>query len=159
MVKLKEIKVFAGVRYWQDCKYSTDNGATWIEPDDTDEDGDVVNKLLPGVEYLDDKNLHMIGWYWCINIDYETGKISSWKQGFCIETNFKVCDDGKYQILDDKKETIWDSDLKKYYYVPYFLSLDGEGFGDYIKITIDGNGIIKDWDLAKERITNLLEEA
>ena len=149
-----KIKVLAGVRYWCDCQYSTDNGVTWNKPSDTDEDNLTVRELLPCVEYSEKER----GWYWCLNIDYDTGRIENWENEILIKTFFKVCDDGKYQIIDNTDNIIWDSDVDSDSYVPIFLGIDSSNYGDYIYITIDGKGTIKNWDTAKDRICELLCE-
>lgn len=155
MSKPTKIKIQAGVRYWVDCEYSTDNGDTWNQPDDTDEDDLTVRELLPCVECFEKER----GWYWCLNIDFETGRIENWKKDFCINTFFKVCDDGRYQIIDDADNIIWDSDIDSDSYVPSFLEIDSSNYGDNINITIDGEGTIKDWDVARDRVLNLIENA
>lgn len=155
MSKPTKVKVIAGVRYWVDCEYSTDNGVTWKQPNDTDEDDLAVRELLSCVEYIKEER----GWYWCLNIDYDSGKVENWKNELIVKAFFKVCDDGKYQITDNADNIIWDSDIdSRSSYVPAFLEIDSSNYGDDIYITIDGDGTIKDWDIAKERITELLEE-
>lgn len=155
MKKVTKVKVIAGVRYWVDCKYSTDNGVTWIEQDDTEEDDLTVRELLPCVEYFEKER----GWYWCLNIDYDTGKIENWKNGFIVKAFFKVCDDGKYQIIDNTDNIIFDSDVdSRSSYVPSFLEIDSSNYGDNIYITIDSEGVIKDWDVAKDRILELIDK-
>lgn len=149
-----KIKIQAGVRYWVDCEYSTDNGVTWIQPDDTDEDDLTVRELLPCVEYFEKER----GWYWCLNIDYDTGRIENWKNGFVVRAFFKVCDDGRYQIIGDNDNVLWDSDNANRPYVPEFLEINSSNCGDNIYITIDGNGIIKDWQTAKNRILELIDK-
>jgi hypothetical protein len=152
MSKPTKIKIHAGVRYWCDCQYSTDKGVTWNNPSDTDEDNLTVRELLPCVEYYEKER----GWYWCLNVDFNSGKIENWKQGLCLKTFFKVCDDGKYQIIDNTDNIIWDSDVDSgCSYVPTFLEIDSSNYGDNIYITIDGEGTIKDWDIAKDRICEL----
>ncbi len=150
-----KIKIQAGVRYWCDCRYSTDNGITWNQPDDTDEDDLKVRNLLPCVEFLEKEG----NWYWCLNIDYDTGRIENWKNGFFVKAFFKVCDDIKYQIIDDTDNIILDSDIdSSSSYVPAFLEIDSSNYGDNIYITIDGDGIIKDWNIAKDRILKLIDK-
>ena len=149
-----KIKIQAGVRYFVDCEYSTDNGVTWNQPDDTDENELTVRGLLPCVEYFEKEG----NWYWCLNVDFDSGKIENWKQGFYLKTFFKVCDDGKYQIIDDADNIIWDSDIDSDSYVPEFLEIDSSNYGDNIYITIDGEGTIKDWNIAKDRILKLIDK-
>ena len=149
-----KIKIQAGVRYWVDCKYSTDNGVTWIYQDDTDENNLLVRKVLPCVKFLDDQH----DWYWCLNIDFETGRIENWKKDFCINTFFKVCDDGHYQIIGDNDNILWDSDIVNCYYVPKFLEINSFNYGDNIYITINGDGVIKNWNIGRDRIIKLLDK-
>lgn len=155
MNSITKVKVIAGVRYWVDCYYSTDNGITWNQPNDTDADDLTVRELLPCVEYFEKER----GWYWCLNIDFETGRIENWKNGFLVKAFFKVCDDGKYQIIDDTDNIIWDSDIdSRSSYVPAFLEIDSSNYGDNIYITISGDGAIKDWYVAKDRILKLIDK-
>ena len=155
MKKVTKVKVIAGVRYWVDCKYSTDNSVTWNQPDDTEENDLSVREVLPCVEYFEKER----GWYWCLNIDFETGKVENWKKGFCVKTFFKVCDDGRYQIISDNVNVLWDSDIdSRSSYVPAFMEIDSSNYGDNIYITIDGDGIIKDWQTAKNRVLELINK-
>lgn len=143
-VDLDKIIVEAGVRYWVDCKYSEDNGNTWIEAENDDDITDAeFKKHIPFIERKD------IGYkesdYWCITIDINEGKVLNWPKGYCLNTWFKVCDDGLYQVIDIDGNVVWDSMKTGYYYVPGFLCIDDEGYGDYMDLTIDGEGYIKDW--------------
>lgn len=80
------IKIQAGVRYWCDCQYSTDNGITWNQPDDTDEDDLKVRNSLPCVEYFEKQR----NWYWCLNIDYVTGRVENWRNGVFVKAFFNI---------------------------------------------------------------------
>lgn len=156
-VILKKIKVSAGVRYWNDCQYSEDGGKTWVKAeDDTEEISNEFKAHIPFV-YKEDIG-YGLGDYWHFTIDIDTGQIKDWPKGYCIQTNFKVCDDGLYQILDQNWEVVWDSIKSGDYYVPGFLDLEDDGYGDYIFIDVDENGYIHNWDLAKDRILNLFTE-
>ena len=151
-VELDKILVKAGARYWQDCEYSEDNGETWVEAiHDDDETNEEFKKHIPFVIKED------IGYrtndYWNLTIDVNTGKVKDWPKNFCIRTHFKVCDDGLYQVLDTEGNIVWDSIKSGYYYVPDFLAIGDEGYGDYMYLEIDGNGNIKDWK--SEGLTSL----
>lgn len=146
MNKPVKVRVIAGVRYWEDCEYSTDNWKTWSNPQDNDEDGyDIVGDQFDGN-------------YWKFEIDYDSGKIDNWKKGFCLKTFFKVCDDGKYQIIDSNNNIMWDSDINDTPYVPDFLEINDSNCGDNIYITVNGDGYIKDWKIAKNRILELIKK-
>lgn len=149
-----------GVRYWNDCKYSEDGGKTWVDSeDDTDEEGEKFKAKIPFV--ITEKKEHTGIYnkyvredsYWVIVIDLEEGKVLDWPQGFAISTNFKVCDDGEYSFLDAEKKLVVNiTDEYEQYYVPDFLALEDEGYGDYVYIDICADGTIKHFDLMKSRI-------
>lgn len=153
-VELIKIIVKAGVRYWNDCSYSIDNGKTWIKAEeDTEEESDKFKNAIPFVK-KEDIGYHESD-YWNIIIDINTGIVENWPKDFCISTWFKICDDGLYQILDTEDNVVWDSIKTKYYYVPPFLDFGDKGYGDYINIDIDGTGKIKNWE--SEGIDGILE--
>lgn len=104
-----------GARYWEDA---TVNGVV-----DTD------GTLIPLRE----------GDYWHIIIDANTGKIQNWPEGTTADVRYKVCDDGEYCI------TGHDFVVSRYGYVPDFLSIDDNGYGDYINMEIEADGTITDW--------------
>jgi hypothetical protein len=126
-VDVKTLKVRAGVRYYEDA---TINGVE-------DTEGD----LTPCKE----------GENWCPIIEIETGIIKNWEQGKTADVHFKVCDDGNYYLLDKNEEVV----LEKDGYVPDCLAINSNGYGDYIIMKIDENGIIEDW---KFDIDDFIEE-
>lgn len=82
------------------------------------------------------------GGYWKCIIDVDAGIILNWPEGTTAKFYSKVCDDGTYSILDENKQPI-----KTYQgYVPDCLAIDDSGYGDYIIMTIDGTGKIKNWE-------------
>ncbi|WP_166950225.1 hypothetical protein [Pseudochelatococcus lubricantis] len=114
---VKYMRAECGVRYWEDA---TVNGVT-------DEDG----KLIP-FRHEDS---------WIIVIEIETGTIVDWPKGVVADIHYKVCDDGKYTLLDANMEKIISIDG----YVPDIMCPGGNGYGDYVIMTIDGDGRIADW--------------
>lgn len=111
------LKVEAGVRYWEDGEV---NGAS-------DDDGD----LIPC------RN----GDFWEPVIDLTAGTIEGWPEGTTADVHYKVCDKGRYTLLDAERREVKIRDG----YVPKVMSPGGNGYGDYIIMTIDGAGRIKDW--------------
>lgn len=112
------LKVKAGVRYWEDASV---NGVD-------DEDGN----LIP---FRD-------GDCWCPTIEVSTGKILDWPAGVKADIHYKVCDDGSYYLCDqggNPFKSIEDD------YVPKCMSPGGEGYGDYIIMKVDENGLIENW--------------
>lgn len=122
------INVYAHVRYWQDSKI---NGV-YDDPEDPQ---------MPCVAGADDDK------YWVPKIEADTGLILNWTP--CVEAsiNYKVCDECELTF------TKGDAVVSKYDgYVPDFLCLKEEGYGDYIIMDIDSNGYIKNWDKVKDNI-------
>lgn len=122
----------AGNRYWDDIEI---NG-------ERDESGDNV----PFKQ----------GDYWYPVIDLEEGRVLDWPQGVVADVHAKICDDGSYWLFDEDKNVI--ATIKDDY-VPDGLchGKDTQGYGDYIIMKIDGDGMIEDykrdingseWDIA-----------
>ncbi len=157
-IELRYLKAKMGVRYWVDCKYSKDNGFTWIDPEDDDEVTDA--KVVADMPFIvPEKDRWGTTNYWVITIDLNEGKVLDWPKGFMISTNFKVCDDGEYIFLDENKEEVINI-TKEYdqYYVPDFLALEDSGYGDYVYINIDGDGNIEHFERMKSDIKDYFKE-
>lgn len=117
-VEAKYLKVEAEVRYWEDGSV---NGQA--ENDD--------NPTIPCRS----------GDCWAPVIDLGTGKIIGWPGGTIAEVHYKVCDAGRYSLLDADRNEIVAIDG----YVPAIMSPGGNGFGDYIIMSIGPDGQIADW--------------
>lgn len=117
-VDIKTLHVDAGVRYWEDAEV---NGQ---------EDAD--GTLIPCRE----------GDSWRPVIDVDTGRVLNWRQGTTADIHYKVCDAGTYTLKDQDGNVISSRDG----YVPKTMCPNGKGYGDYIIMTIDGNGVIDGWD-------------
>lgn len=117
-VKAKYLKVEAEVRYWED---GTVNGT----PDDDD------NPTIPCRS----------NGCWAPVIDLDTGKIENWPGGTTADVHYKVCDAGRYALLDEDRNEIIVIDG----YVPEIMWPGGRGFGDYIIMSIGADGQIEDW--------------
>jgi hypothetical protein len=117
-VEVKYLVADVGVRYWEDAIVNgeEDTDGTWIPCRFNDR--------------------------WKIVIDVENGVIKNWKRGFNADVHYKVCDDGIYHLVDENDNTI----LKKEGYVPKILDLYRDSYGDYIIMTIDSDGMIRDWN-------------
>jgi len=116
----KFLKVNAGVRYWEDA---TVNGIKDAE--------EAQNAAIPCRE-LD---------CWRPVIDIETGVITNWKKGTTADIHYKVCDNGSYAVVSDKDEDILVYDG----YVPKIMAPGGNGYGDYIIMSVNEDGLIHDW--------------
>lgn len=116
-VDVKTLSVKAGVRYWED--------ATVDGVEDTE------GTLIPCRD----------GRYWCPEIDINNGEILNWKRGVKADVHYKVCDDGTYNLKDSDGVIVSEIDG----YVPSTMCPKGKGYGDYIKMDIDENGMIANW--------------
>lgn len=90
-------------------------------------------------------------YHWDINIDIDKGLIENWPTGVKASIHYKVCDEGFYEIFDEKGEKLG------YFngYVPSIMCPKDQGYGDYIIMDIDEYGNIQDWN-AKNNIDDLL---
>lgn len=135
----KYLKVDAGVRYWNDARV---NGV-----EDTDCEETEGAPTVPCAEYVGDQPSVLCGssWRWRPVIDIDAGKITNWKQGTTAHIHYKVCDDGIYTVTDaEGNEIVTLED-----YVPEIMCPADEGYGDYIIMYVDENGIIEGWDNRK----------
>lgn len=117
-MKVKTLELSAGVRYWEDAEI---NGAP-------DELGDMIPC----------RN----GECWCPIINVEYGKILNWEQGKKANIHFKVCDDCSWELKDENGEILASV---KHEYVPSTLCPKESGYGDYIIMDVDENGVIEGW--------------
>lgn len=117
--------VTAEMRYTEDCEV---NGIE--EPDGSD-----ANE--PPKIFGATKDKRTGEWIWVFDVDVETGKIIDWPNGMTAKTHYKVVD-GFEATFNGKT---YGPD-----YVPDCFCLDDEGWGDYMFLTIQEDGTIKDWD-------------
>lgn len=119
-VDIKTLVVKAGVRHWEDAEINSES--------DT-EDGDNIPCK--------------VGDLWYPIIEIETGKIANWEIGKTAKVHYKVTDCCGWEIKDNEHNTVLSADDG---YVPLCLSPNENGYGDYIKMDIDGNGMIAKWN-------------
>ena len=154
------------VRYYVDCSFSKDNGETWEKNfEDDDKFDDYVKSQLPCMKEVTYKKRGIWSGIettqtrqdWCPVIDVNEGKILDWTPGFCLNTGFKVCDQGIYVYSNqDESQQIVSCDCDEYY-VPNWLDDEGDSYGDYLQITINGDGTIENWDKLKKKLLNYVE--
>lgn len=125
--EVKTLLVKAGVLYWEDSEV---NG----EPDT--ESGDNVPCKVGGL--------------WMPEIDIETGKILNWKQGTTANIHYKVADCCGWELKDVHGVIITEAEDG---YVPKTLCPKDDGYGDYIIMDIDENGVIKDWEFIEDNFS------
>jgi len=126
-VPVKYIRARCGVRYWED---GTVNGE-----EDTD------GSRIPLREGTAADNDHLGGGNWLPTIDLDTGIIENWPKGTTASVHYKCCDDGDYELLDADRNVVKAIEG----YVPSIMCPEGEGYGDYVIMKIDGDGKIEKW--------------
>ena len=140
-VNLKYAQCELRIRNWEDF---TVNG----KEDDNDN---------PKTPFAKDKK------YWCPLIDIDEGKIVGWPQGVTLDVCAKTCDENIIYFFDENKNAIeWfdekEQEVLSCYdgYVPEFLDPSGEGYGDYVELTVDEDGYVKNFE--KEDIYQIFNE-
>jgi hypothetical protein len=113
-VDVKYLQASCKVRYWKNGKV---NGVE-----------DSNGTLIP---YRKGDN-----WEPMVNLD--TGKIEGWPDGVSASVHYKVCDAGIYTLLDANRNEV----AKKDGYVPGMMCRGGNGYGDYVIMTIGPDGTI-----------------
>lgn len=112
------IKAECGVRYWDDASVN----------------GKVEDEDSPTIPFAK-------GETWSPLIEIDTGIIVDWPQGITASVHYKVCDDGRYTLLDADKADLITIDG----YVPRIMSPKEHGYGDYVIMDIGADGKIADW--------------
>lgn len=132
LVDAKSIRVSALVRYWDDAEL---NGEQCSE--------DITTFPMQNGER----------WEPLINID--SGSIYNWPKDTTANVHFKVCDQCGIIIFSAVDVLFQDEG-----YVPDLLCPEGEGYGDYIIMKIDSDGIIKNWNpkLIQDIFYNAIED-
>lgn len=78
----------------------------------------------------------------------EDGVSKPWESGE-VYIGFKVVDMGNYILMGNGREIF----RKDYEYVPEFLQIEENGWGDYIEIVIEKDGKVRGWgDLRKRQV-------
>lgn len=148
-IEAKFLKVRAGVRYPEDSEFieaENDRKVNYISDDEE-------NPKMPfmEVEYYKYGNKKF---YWTPTIDLENGVIVDWPKGVKVHVFYKVCDDFECTVYDE-----YDNEVLHYEgYVPDFMAIEEEGYGDYIDMIIDENGCIQDWNITSSDIRPLMED-
>ena len=125
-VDVARIHVSAYVRYWEDSEVNGESDVDLYENKN-------ATPKMPCAQKEDDE------WYWCPEIDVETGKILNWEKGVTAKIHYKVCDEFACVVYDVNNEEVCDY----YEYVPRFMCPQEEGYGDYIIMNINEDGFIE----------------
>lgn len=148
-IEAKFLKVRAGVRYPEDSEFievENDRKINYISDD-------AENPKMPFIEVEYDKYGHK-KFYWIPIIDLENGVIINWPKGVKVHVFYKVCGDFECTVYNE-----YDNEVLHYEgYVPDFMSIEEEGYGDYIDMIIDENGCIQKWNITSSDIQPLMED-
>ena len=134
------LEVRAHVRYPEDSdfiEFKTDDEGNEYKNYISD---DADNPKIPCVESDPDIWGHQ-RFYWKPIIDIDNGRITNWEAGVNAHIFYKVCDEFECYLEDKDGHVILPYDG----YVPRFMAIEEEGYGDYIDMIVDGNGFIKGW--------------
>lgn len=132
-IDIKTLFIKSRVRYPEDAMLQEGPDDAWAE-DDPDQ------PKMPCMTYIE-CNRRTSSWHWCPIIDLATGRIINWKQGVRASISYKVCDEFYCEIKDSDNAIVATYDG----YVPSFMAITDEGYGDYIYLEIDENGMIENW--------------
>lgn len=97
-----------------------------------------------GVEDTDGSRIpcrHGDEWHPVIRLS--DGAIINWKPGTTASIHYKVCDQGEYWLADANKTRVAKYESE---YVPDCLCPQENGYGDYIIMDVDANGMIEGWN-------------
>ena len=148
-IEAKFLKVRADVRYPEDSEFidaENDRKVNYISDDEE-------NPKMPFMEVEYDKYGHK-KFYWTPTIDLENGVIVNWPKGVKVHVFYKVCDDFECTVYDEYYNEV----LHYEGYVPDFMSIEEEGYGDYINMIIGENGCIQKWNITSSDIQPLMED-
>ena len=82
-----------------------------------------------------------------VMIDVDTKKVLGWNETAGDVSIFaKVCDEGVYKYFDKDANIVLKIDNV---YVPDFLQVNENGYGDYLNLTISKNGVIEKFNIDK----------
>lgn len=116
-VAVRFLQAECGVRYWEDAAVNGEE--------------DVDGSRIPC----------RVGDDWRPLIDLETGVIRDWPEGTTADIHYKVCDDGRYKLLDADMNVVKSIDG----YVPKIMSPGDDGYGDYVIMSVGADGKIEDF--------------
>ena len=145
-IVINKVIVDFHVRYWEDCEI---DGYEFDEDSSNEEE---IKDLL--TRWDEEYKIGLVkGDRMILIINPETGKVENYVGGKEICMHFKVCDECSYKITERVANGINPYDAydnvileQEDDYVPDFLAIDDEGYGDYIEITLQADGTIKDWN-------------
>lgn len=144
------IEVEAHVRYWED---SDINGEPDVDVYETGKRPQMPCSVrifdldeIPFEKAVNkNRNYKSEDFAWCPIIDVETGEIINWYGQKNAFIHYKVCDEFYCSFINNSGERLFEYNG----YVPNFMCIGDDGYGDYIIMEINadeqGKAIIKNW--------------
>ena len=127
--EVSTLEIDAHMRYLEDTTYSCDG--EWVNCNENDSE-------CPCTE----------GHQWKPIIDVNTGQILNWSADRKFWVFGKVCDEFKCKVKGINDEVLIDYEG----YVPNCMSINDKGYGDYIDMIVNPDGIIQDWEFKQSDI-------
>lgn len=140
-----------GPRYWEDGDVNGEEDIPYDEQNQGAKPRVPMAVENPNPRYKD------CSYRWEIKIDLETGNIIGWPEGVTANVHYKVCDDGTYWLEGQDGTKYHEIDS----YVPEVFDFVDDSYGDYIIMTVDEKGHIKEWydeDELRCRLDSFLED-
>lgn len=110
-------------RYFEDCYVNDEH------------DNELTDDTFPIVCGFDKEKQEVI---W--DIDVKSGKIRNWN-GQVVDAHYKLVDEGVYELVLGEKVI----STKDCCYVPSFLGIDDDSYGDYVILRVESDGQIRNW--------------
>lgn len=146
-VSVKYLQVESHIRYVEDGYVNGEPDIEFWEQEEGNE------ARMPFVEkrYETEETLwgpkQLYNYYWCPLINVDEGRIMFWPEGKTAVIHYKTCDENVVKLLTDNKGS---KPVFHYEgYVPSILDTKGDGYGDYIIMTVDEEGYIEGFDSDK----------
>lgn len=150
-IDVKYICCDVGPRYWEDGDVNGEEDISYEEQEKGAKPRMPMAYKNDAAKYQDEQ------YRWAVKIDAETGNIVGWPEGVEADIHYKVCDDGTYWLEDTDGNEVHKIDD----YVPTLWDFYDDSYGDYIIMTVEGDGHVKEWyseSKLKDRIDSFLKE-
>lgn len=150
-VNIHYVKCYLFPNWWEDSDVSKDGS----EFEEGSLDNMPQSMLLDWTPQISDYENFKGQKCFFMKINPDTGQIENWEKGYKMNIYWKVVDEGIYEYIDDNENIIKKFDTD---YVPRYLAIEEEGYGDYVIMNVDENGFIQNWSTEDfmNTVTNLL---
>lgn len=149
-INLKYVNCYLIQNWWDGAEISYQGS----EFQEVEENGSNLPMLIPINESITNCKSLKDCKVFQLKIDLDNGHIENWPKGYAMNIYWKICDQGVYEYIDENGNIIEKLDCD---YVPDYLAIEDDGYGDYVIINIDENGNIKNW-WSEHQLKSSLEE-